>query len=119
MELSTTREATSCAATQEPRNILWNPKVYYHIRKNPSLLRNLRHTDPYKKKIVWDQNSANETVTWSQTSLVSSAINIWCIRIRLRFKKSTVSNYIIIPRPVANIGRIKFLEISFLGPKSG
>jgi hypothetical protein len=29
MELSTTQEATGCAATREPPSILWNPKVHY------------------------------------------------------------------------------------------
>jgi hypothetical protein len=34
MELSTTREATSCAATQELTSIVWNLKVHYRIHKS-------------------------------------------------------------------------------------
>jgi hypothetical protein len=35
MELSTAREATSCAATWELHSILWNPKIHYRIHKSP------------------------------------------------------------------------------------
>jgi hypothetical protein len=35
MELSTTSEATGCAANQEFRRILRNPQVQYRIHKNP------------------------------------------------------------------------------------
>jgi hypothetical protein len=46
MELSTTREATVCAATLEPANILFNLKVQYHIYKSSLLESILSQTNP-------------------------------------------------------------------------
>jgi hypothetical protein len=36
MELSHSWEVASCATTQELPNVLWNPKVYYGVKKDPS-----------------------------------------------------------------------------------
>jgi hypothetical protein len=46
MEPSTTREATSCAATVEHPKMLWKPSVYYRINKRQSLMLILIQNNP-------------------------------------------------------------------------
>jgi hypothetical protein len=37
MELSPSREAASCATTEELPNIVWNPTFHYRVNKKPPL----------------------------------------------------------------------------------
>jgi hypothetical protein len=58
MQMSPTREAASCAATQELPSILWNWRDHYRALKGPPMLPILRqinsvHTNPsYLSKLT-------------------------------------------------------------------
>jgi hypothetical protein len=56
MELSSSREAAIRLAIQGITNILWGPKVYYHVQQSPPHVHTLSqmnpaHTTPFYSKI--------------------------------------------------------------------
>jgi hypothetical protein len=78
MELSPSREAASCADTQELPCILWNPKVHYRVHKSSNwslILRQIspaRTTPSYLSKI---QRNMYYPPTYVLVFLVVSSLN--------------------------------------------
>jgi hypothetical protein len=46
MELSLSRRAISSSVTKKIPKMLWNPKVYYCVHKNPLLVSIVSHINP-------------------------------------------------------------------------
>jgi hypothetical protein len=53
VELSATREATSCADTRQFLSILWEPKVHYPVNKNSPLFPVLSHLNIMHPPTSW------------------------------------------------------------------
>jgi hypothetical protein len=62
MELSPSRETTSCAATEEPPNSLWNLKLQYRAHKGPPLFPILSHIYPYVQILCKMNKHYNEYI---------------------------------------------------------
>jgi hypothetical protein len=80
MELSLSRGAASCAANQEFPVILWTPKVYYCVRKSPSLAHiqsqsnPIHTTPPYLSKIHLIRKSPSLVHIQSQSNPIHTTL---------------------------------------------
>jgi hypothetical protein len=63
MELSPSREATSCAATQELLNISYNLKVRYRDHKSSALVPILSQSSPYHPILSLQADSKITAIT--------------------------------------------------------
>jgi hypothetical protein len=81
MELSTSREAANCAATQEIPSILWNLKAHYLVHKSPPQVPilsqiSLVHTSPScLSKIHF--NIIQSPTSWSPYWFLSFRLSHW------------------------------------------
>jgi hypothetical protein len=77
MELSPSGVAASYSAIQEFHNILWHPKIHYHVHKSTPLVSRLNHIKPVQTIPSWLSN-ININIIVPPTSRPSkAALSSW------------------------------------------